>query len=341
MITRKVDKDDGLAGFSFNWVKKLANNIENLDVICLEKGNIEGLPDNVSVYSLGKENGKNRLREFWRFQKLAIKLVPHVDGVFAHQNPEYGLLISFWTKLFRKRLIAWYAHGSVSMRLRLLNFLADKIITSTPSGFKLSSNKLIILHQGIDTEMFAYTNKVSDGTLKFLSVSRISSTKNIHLMIDLVRELKLEYNKKIIFNIIGESSLGRDKKYLQKLKKQVLDQGLDADVRFLGSVANYKTPEHYQWADVFLNFSNTASLDKTILEAMSCGTLVLTSNESAKVILSKINKALCLEDMSKASSKILEIEVLDRDALGKKLREVVKNEHGLDDLMKKIIFQFR
>ena len=68
MITRKVDKDDGLAGFTYNWIKKLAGQVEFLYVMCLEKGNISGLPTNVEVYSLGKEKGKNRFKEFINFQ---------------------------------------------------------------------------------------------------------------------------------------------------------------------------------------------------------------------------------------------------------------------------------
>src|SRR3989344_8833912 len=93
MITRKVDKDDGLAGFTYNWIKKLSSRLETLYVICLEKRNIDGLPDNVYINSLGKENGKNRFKEFFRFHFLGIKLVPKVDGVFAHQNPESALMV--------------------------------------------------------------------------------------------------------------------------------------------------------------------------------------------------------------------------------------------------------
>ena len=79
MITRKVDKDSGLAGFTYNWIKKLSKHLDKLYIICLEKGNISGLPDNIKIYSLGKEKGKNRWKEFWNFQKFAIKLLIKLD----------------------------------------------------------------------------------------------------------------------------------------------------------------------------------------------------------------------------------------------------------------------
>ena len=58
MITRKVDKDDAQMGFAFNWINKLSQKVDQLKVICLEKGNVEGLPGNVEIFSLGKENGR-------------------------------------------------------------------------------------------------------------------------------------------------------------------------------------------------------------------------------------------------------------------------------------------
>jgi len=341
MITRKIDKDDGLAGFTFNWVKKLSSNVDKIYVMCLEKGNADGLPENVTVYSLGKEKGKNRWREFWRFHKYAVKLVPKVDGVFAHQNPEYGILISLWTKIFRKRLVAWYAHGGVGYKLKLLNFLGNKMISSTPSGFKLPSKKLTILHQGIDTEMFDYQSKDSHDSLTLLSVSRLSEKKNIHFMLDLIKQLKDKSDKKIIFNIIGTTSNLNEEQYLDDLYNKVRELGLDDNVKFLGSIANDRTPPFYKEADIFLNYSDTASLDKTILEAMSCGTLVLTSNESAKVILSKINKSFCLDNFDQAFDKMMEINTLDKNIVSKTLSDLVKSDHSLDHLMKEIADCFR
>ncbi len=337
MITRKVDQEDGLAGFTYNWIKKLANHVDKLHVICLEKGNAANLPQNVEVHSLGKEKGKNRLKEFVNFQRLAIKLVPKVDGVLAHQNPEYGILIAPWAKLFRKKLVAWYAHGSVSAKLKVLHSLVDRAITSTAQGFNLKSNKLTILHQGIDTELFAFKEKEEHEELRLLSVSRIGATKHIDLMIDLVKKLKDQ--RKVVLQIVGEATLEKDQEYLGGLKNQVRGGKLEEYVKFLGSVANYQTPALFQEADVFLNFSGTGSLDKAILEAMSCGALVLTSNDSAKDILpaglianqdNALDKLLALVDLTAEKQKVLRQE----------LREEVVNNHSLDKLAKGIIQQF-
>lgn len=340
-ITRKVDKDDGLAGFTYYWIKKMAGQVERLDVICLEKGNTGGLAANTSVHSLGKEAGKNRWREFWRFQKLAWHLVPRVDGIFSHQNPEYGILIAPYAKLFGKKLIAWYAHGAISGKLRLLNFLADRVVTSTEAGFKLPSHKKIVLHQGIDAEIFNFKKREAHPEIRLLSVSRISSVKGLEKMVGLVGHLEQKHNKKVILKIVGQPILEKDTEYFANLQKQVRELGLTDSVEFLGSVANDRTPQLYQWADVFLNFSHTASLDKTILEAMSCGSLVFTTNESAKSILAAIDKNLVVSSFNNLSEQFLALLKKDSPALRERLHQEVRQKHDLAGLMKEIIRCFK
>lgn len=340
MITRKVDKDDGLAGFTYNWIKKISQHVDKLYVMCLEKGNDSGLPENVSVYSLGKEKGKNRLKEFIRFHKLAGQLVKNVDGVFAHQNPEYGIMVAPWTKIYRKKLIAWYTHKQVSMRLKVLNFLAYRMITASPESFLLPSKKLVVLHHGIDTDMFGFEHRQEHNTFNILSVSRISATKKISEMIDVIAELKDKLNKKIIFKIVGVASLGKDKKYLDELKDKVNKFGLDENIEFLGSVANWQTPKLYQEADLFLNFSATGSLDKTVLEAMSCGCIPLVTNVAFESVLKPIHIAMYLKDNNQMVDNILQLIKHDNNDLRRRLRKYVEDNHNLDKLSKKIIKQF-
>lgn len=338
-ITRKVDKDDGLAGFTYNWLNHFAAQVDKLVVICLEKGNADGLPSNVDIYSLGKEKGKNRLLEFFRFQKLAAHLVPQVDAIFSHQNPEYGILIAPWAKLFHKKLIAWYAHGGVSTRLKMLEKLADKIVTSTESGFRLESNKKIVLHQGIDTKQFNYLATFSANQIVLLSISRISVTKNIEQMINLLPILQAKTKKEVVLNIIGQATLDKEQKYLAELKTLVKAKNLENKVNFCGSIANRETPKYYHQADVFLNFSQTGSLDKTILEAMSCGTWVLSNNIAAQGVLSdqQIFSHLDLEALSEKIIQYVNLADTQKEVLVAPARKVVESKHSLELLVKDIL----
>src|SRR5262245_7067052 len=93
MLTRRVDRDDWLAGLAHTWIERLAlhTHIDQVDVICLEQGRID-LPSNVRVSSMGKERGANRLTEFLNFHRAIAPTIRSVDVIFGHMIPRYTLV---------------------------------------------------------------------------------------------------------------------------------------------------------------------------------------------------------------------------------------------------------
>ena len=53
-------------------------------------------------------------------------------------------------------MVLWYAHTSVTPTLRLAHALADRCLTSTPAGFRIPSEKLFVVGQGIDLDQFRH-----------------------------------------------------------------------------------------------------------------------------------------------------------------------------------------
>src|SRR3990167_3807868 len=216
-ITRKIDKNDALAGFTYQWVSKFAEKVDTLNVICLEKGDISGLPETVKIFSLGKERRVGKLRKFWNFQKYAFQFVKKSDGIFCHQNPIYTILIAPWAKLQYKKIIAWYTHGKVSFQLRLVNLLADVILTASPESFRLKSKKVIVTGHGIDVAVFRPQNqesRIKNQEFKILSIGRISPIKNYETLIEAVDILVNQKKfKNIKADIIGAPGLKEQESY--------------------------------------------------------------------------------------------------------------------------------
>ena len=118
IVTQVLDKHHPILGFFHRWVEEFATHCEKVTVICLQKGEYT-LPDNVIVYSLGKEIGKSRLAYLATFYKLIWKLRHEYDNVFVHMNQIYVISgAPFWRPL-NKKVSLWYAHGSVSRSLKL------------------------------------------------------------------------------------------------------------------------------------------------------------------------------------------------------------------------------
>ena len=101
MITRKVDRNDALAGFAWNWVKKIGENLDKFYVISWQAGDKSDLPDNIEVIFMPK----NKLKKVFILWYELIRLLPKVDGLFCHMNPEYTILSAPLAKIFGKRML--------------------------------------------------------------------------------------------------------------------------------------------------------------------------------------------------------------------------------------------
>ena len=340
MITRKVDKDDAQMGFAFNWINKLSQKVDQLKVICLEKGNVEGLPGNVEIFSLGKENGKNKLKEFWNFQKGALKFIKEVDGVFCHQNPEYTILIAPYAKFFKKKIVCFYGHKAVNWRVRLMHLFSSKVVTSSEGGFQIDSLKRKIISQGIDTDLFKPDiNKEKSEKLRIIAVGRISPIKNYETLINAVSILK---NKGInlIVNIAGPILLEKQKTYLNELKSLIKEKELEGQVHLLGGTIQAETIKLYQNSDLSVNLCPTGAPDKVGFEAMACEIPVLVCNHSyVKNFGPYVDQLIFKEkDSEDLANKILNLHQSNQlEEMGNFLRKQVVKHHNLDNLLQGII----
>ena len=350
MITRKIDHADALAGFAYGWVDKIAQELKNLDAnaklycICIEKGDVSGLPDNVEIYSLGKEVGVSRFGRFIEFQKYAIKFVPKVQGIFCHMNPEYTLNIWPYAKIHRKKIVSWYTHGTITWKLKLLVKMANVILTASPESFPIHSEKVLATGHGIDTELFhpIWKDYPDDALFHILTVGRISPTKDLESLIKAIDSLDDGGEKNLIVKIVGEPGLPEHQSYFDNLKQMVRAMDLEKIIEFVGPIPNKEVVRFYQEADVFINLSNTGSVDKAVLEAMACGCTVITSNKAFKGIVSD-NLLIEKDQPKELAKKLFQIKNLTRqnkEKIRRVLREEVLKKHNLGSLAQFIVKQF-
>lgn len=352
IITQKVDKNDQLLGFFIEWLRRLAGKFNKLTVICLEKGDFD-LPENIEVISLGKEKDFSKIRQLARFYKLIYQLRNHYQSVLVHMNPIWAALGGLVWRFMGKKIILWYTHKSVTIKLRIAEWFTDVILTASRESFRLQSKKIIITGHGIDTELFrpdpsklkvpipprqdrgSQIPQSGIGTishkLKILSVGRIAPVKNYECLINAA---KILMDKQIDFEVtmIGETALPSDENYQQKLKAKISQLNLGNFFSFLGKINHQELVEYYQSHDIFVHLSRTGSLDKTILEAMASGMKVISSNDASKTFLSP---EMVFNDHKpeELANKIIRLsEKYDTEFL----REYVAKNHNLKNLIEKI-----
>ncbi|OGZ30974.1 MAG: hypothetical protein A2931_02585 [Candidatus Niyogibacteria bacterium RIFCSPLOWO2_01_FULL_45_48] len=349
IITQKVDSSDPILGFFVRWIEEFSKYTEKLTVICLEKGEYN-LPENVKVLSLGKENlnlGSNpssrslgfdprktrKLKYLFNFYRHIWRERKNYDVVFVHMNPEYVILGWADWKILGKKIALWYVHKSVDFKLRLAEKLADKIFTASKESFRLPSKKVEIVGHGIDINKFSILNFQFSNKLRIITAGRIAPVKNLEMLIESFGILQ---NSKIDFEarVAGGPITKADKNYFEKLKLLVKQKGLENTVSFVGPISYPQIADFYHEGDIFVNLSETGSLDKAVLEAMACGLSVITSNEAFKNILPP--RYFLDQKTPEALAEKLQ-KLLGENRPNLELRDIVVQNHGLDKLIKKIV----
>ncbi|MDO8183820.1 MAG: glycosyltransferase [bacterium] len=336
VITQKVDAADQVLGFMVDWLRVLATKVESLEVICLERGEFN-LPTNVRVHSLGKEASQNRLKYLVNFYRYLWLLRNDYDAVWVHMNQVYVILgwpVWWWQN---KKISLWYAHGAVSWSLKLAEKLADVIFTSSSGGFRLTSKKLKVVGQGINTEHFNFKPAEPRQAGLLVSVGRISKVKK---QVDLVKSLASLDNKNWRLEFYGAPVTAADQIYDQDLAQTITDLGLKSRVILAGPVSYKDLPARLRRVEVFVTMSQTGSLDKAVLEAMAMGVIPVVLGHNFNSVLGSYQDDLAADnevDWQAKVEKVLALPIEVKQTWRANLRSQIVDHHSLDNLMNQIV----
>ncbi len=345
IITQKVDKNDDIMGFFHEWIRHISKEVDSIRVICLTAGEND-LPENVKVYSLGRENGYPRIVQAFLFYFYAIKSLFNVDGVFVHMAPEYVRALYPVNIFFRKRIVMWYAHIKVSPIARWAEKHVYKILSPSRDSFDIETDKVMGVGHGIDVDVFKPTKEREVGGERILTLSRISHVKRIEDYIEAVNILVNEYGRTgLVASIVGGPARPEDYKYVEELKTLVSKYGIEKNILWVEPVSNKDTVDIYNYVDLFVRTQGGGGFGKTELEAFACGTPVVLPTAVYKDYFEGFFDDLYYEegDIKELSKNIDAVLSWDNEKM-KRFREhsrsfVVEN-HNLSKLSKKIVNAF-
>lgn len=335
IITQAVDLNDPILGFFHRWIEKIAEKVDEVLVVCLRKGDYR-LPGNVIVLSLGKEHGARRLNYLWRLFRYVF--FERYDHVFVHMNPEYIVLCGWWWRLRKKKVLLWYTHKAVNLKLRIAEKFATKIYTASQESFRLPSKKVEVVGHGIDVDWFAFNPQMrSIVGWHLLWVGRISSVKDLETVIRAVAEVCK--NHPVLLDIVGAPITKIDNEYQEIIKTLIFKEGVADVVNFRGSLPYKEMREEYGRHTALIHTSHTGSIDKVVLEAFAAGLPVFSSSDAyagwGDLIINFLpNNG---ENLAQSIEKNLNSAIL---ADTTKRRNFVRQHHNLDTLVERISTYF-
>ncbi|MAI09960.1 MAG: glycosyltransferase [Rhodospirillaceae bacterium] len=140
---------------------------------------------------------------------------------------------------------------------------------------RLFRKKVSVIHHGV-RDMFEPAPASSDGHF-ILTVSDIYVQKNLHTLIGALAQVKRDYPD-LKLKVAGKAI---DAGYQEEVKAAVYAAGLTDNVEFLGEKSTEELVELYQTCTLFAFPSTVETFGNPLVEAMSCGAPIVSSNTAA------------------------------------------------------------
>jgi glycosyltransferase involved in cell wall biosynthesis len=333
IITQVVDSNHPVLGFFHRWVEEFADHAEQVHVICLQEGD-HHLPQNVTVHSLGKEKGSNKLTYLLRFYSLIWKFRHEYDAVFVHMNQEYILLGGFFWKIFGKKVALWRNHFAGSFLTQLAGRICNRVYYTSTASYTARFKNAIQMPIGLNADIFKpVPTQRKKGSL--LYVGRISSSKRIKALLEALKEVRAT-RQDLTLTIVGPTLQGEAEQYLEMLKTYTQEHSLP--VTFFGSVPWEQLPTVYSAHELCINLSPPGMFDKVIGEALLCGCDVVTTNYDAKDLLhdrvletdfaEQLTTYLRTFQYNQSDVEMIAKKMLDRHSLRTLVTQVIAHTQG-------------
>ena len=260
-----------------------------------------------------KKSGLIKTNQIWGgWVAVIAKYLYNVPFIARCGNEPYSF--SILKKTRKRQIFKHLLNGHLTYKC------ADKIIVATNAGkdvinnvFNISSNKINVLANWIDTELFKPMLNVGEYTNRIIAVGRLVKQKNYPLIFNTIKD------SSFTLDIIGSGEMEDELRELAiKLK---------ISVNFLGKVKNNQLPTIYNQYPIYVLTSIAEGNPKTLLEAMACECAVIGTNVAGINNIVRDGKNGILVDLDQVSLKKAILKLISdeqmRVVLGKQARKNV------------------
>lgn len=213
-------------------------------------------------------------------QGLQILLFKKVDIVHIH-SPMY-ILIAFFGWLLQKNIYITF-HGTDFHRIKnarwykLFANVFDKVFIISPDMKDIlsqihGSNKVVLVQNGIDLDI--YKNLNCSRKRQIIAVGSLKDEKGFYYLIEAFSKMIKEYKElnNYTLKIAGEGLLKK------QLEEQIKLNDMQNQIFLIGHKNREEIIKLYNESEIFVLSSISEGFPKVILEAMSCGCKIVSTN---------------------------------------------------------------
>jgi glycosyltransferase involved in cell wall biosynthesis len=241
---------------------------------------------------------------------LGIPVIVHARGSDIHTFSRRGRLMCHLARFTLRRADAILA-------------VSDRLKRTIVDEFGVSSEKVQVSLNGVDTSRFTPLDKraqrrkldLPEDLIIVLFVGGLVPVKGLPYLIRAVPALCRRHGDRLLFVIAGDGDLDKELRHMSRTLK------IDGQIRFVGRVLHDEIPYWMNASDVFVLPSLDEGMPNTVIEALSCGLVVVASRVGGTidVIQDGVNGLLVEPGSTQSIVDKLSL-VLEDQRLCKKLR---------------------
>jgi glycosyltransferase involved in cell wall biosynthesis len=206
----------------------------------------------------------------WKGEAEAIKGEPYSR---LNSNEKFMVSFNWFLRIFEERMLE---------RSNRIIAVSDFTRRELLQYYKVKENKITVIHNGVDVEKFhpAQDKREAKEAVGFnpddtavLSVGRLYARKGLFTLIECIPFVVKKF-KKVKFIIAGKGLSNE----MRKLVSYAAKLGVKDNIVFTGYFPDKKLPRLYQAADIFAFSTFYENLPFAVLEALSTGLPVVTTN---------------------------------------------------------------
>lgn len=240
--------------------------------------------------------------------------------------------------LFSQSAPSWFNNLYLHTLGRFTLNAADRILCYTETDEKRLRNfgvstPVSLIHNGVDCEQFAPVEETVTPP-EILFVGRLMETKGVRKLIEAFATLETDAR----LRIVGEGPLR------EELEERVRTLDLENEIAFTGRIPNDELPNVYAKSAVFALPSSREGLPRTLLEALACGTPVVTSDLSQlEPVVDGCGLTVQLDSTENLATAIDTMLADDarRQSMGERGRQRVETEYSWENTVQKTIETYR
>jgi glycosyltransferase involved in cell wall biosynthesis len=322
VVTQQVDPSNPVLGAAVDKLRALAARVDEL-VVMTDSAVDGALPDNCRVrpYRSRLRAGRGLRFESALARELARR--PRPAAVLAHMCPIYAVLAAPLARASRVKVLLWFTHWRRSRLLATAEHVSTTVLSVDERTFPLPSRKLVAIGHGIDVSGFTCVERPERTPLTLLALGRTSPAKGLATIVRAVGKVD-----EVTLLVRGPSLTEEERLHKIALERLVIDLGLLDRIDIRGPVPRQTVAGLYGEVDALVNDMRPGATDKVVYEAAATCLPVVASNPALDTLLPP---ELRFEhgDVHGLAAAILRLGEIDRNAVGRRLRETVVREHSV------------